>query len=68
MVIEVVKKSPDQVVFAVHSSESVVQRFFAWIGHGRLLWKEPEATLTSAQAFLYAAFIMLLVRSLRQRS
>jgi hypothetical protein len=34
----------------------------------RRLWKNPEATLTSARAFLYAASIMLLVRRLGRLS
>ena len=30
----------------------------------RHLWKDPEATLASAQAFLYAFSVMILVRQL----
>ncbi|MCJ2108469.1 IS5/IS1182 family transposase, partial [Methylobacterium sp. E-041] len=41
----------------------VVERFFGWISRNRRLWKDPEATLASAQAFLYAA-VMILVRRL----
>ncbi|MGF9764789.1 transposase, partial [Microvirga sp. 0TCS3.31] len=62
--IEIVKKPPDQVGFAVHPRRWVVERFFAWISRNRRLWKDPEATLTSARAFLYAASVMLLVRRL----
>jgi putative transposase len=50
--------------FAVHPRRWVVERFFAWISRNRRLWKDPEATLTSARAFLYAASVMLLVRRL----
>ncbi len=39
-------------------------RFFAWISRNRRLWKDPEATLASARAFLYAAAVMILVRRL----
>src|SRR3990170_3766321 len=46
----------------------VVERFFAWISRNRRLWKDPEATLTSARAFLYAASVMLLVRRLGRNS
>jgi putative transposase len=42
----------------------VVERFFGWISRNRRLWRDPEATLASAQAFLYAAAIMILVRRL----
>jgi transposase len=60
--IEIVRKPPDQVGFAVHPRRWVVERFFAWISRNRRLWKDPEATLASARAFLYAASVMLLVR------
>ena len=64
IIIEIVRKPPDQVGFAVHPRRWVVERFFAWISRNRRLWKDPEATLTSARAFLYAASVMLLVRCL----
>jgi putative transposase len=39
-----------------------------WISRNRRLWKDPEATLASAQAFLYAAAVMILVRRLGRAS
>jgi putative transposase len=66
--IEIVRKPPDQVGFAVHPRRWVVERFFAWISRNRRLWKDPEATLTSARALLYAASIMLLTRRLARAS
>ncbi|WP_336490652.1 IS5 family transposase [Methylobacterium nigriterrae] len=66
--IEIVKKPPDQVGFAVHPRRWVVERFFAWISRNRRLWRDPEATLASAKAFLYAASVMLLVRRLARLS
>ena len=60
--VEIVKKPPDQVGFAVHPRRWVVERFFAWIGRNRRLAKDFEATIASAAAFLYAASVMLLVR------
>ena len=60
--VEIVRKPPDQVGFAVHPRRWVVERFFAWISRNRRLWKDPEATLASAKAFLYAAAVMILVR------
>jgi transposase len=66
--IEIVRKPPDQVGFAVHPRRWVVERFFAWISRNRRLWKDPEATLTSAKAFLYTASVMLLVRRLARCS
>ena len=62
--IDIVRKSPNQVGFAVHPRRWVVERFFAWISRNRRLWKDPEATLASTRAFLYAASVMLLVRRL----
>src|SRR5829696_1284254 len=59
--IEIVRKPADQVGFAVHPRRWVVERFFAWISRNRRLWKDPEATLASARAFLYAASVMLLI-------
>ncbi len=66
--IEIVRKPPDQVGFAVHPRRWVVERFFAWISRNRRLWKDPEATLASARAFLYAASVMLLTRRLARAS
>ena len=64
--VEIVRKNPDQVGFAVQPRRWVVERFFAWIGRNRRLAKDFEATLESARAFLYAASIMLLTRRLAQ--
>ena len=66
--IEIVRKPPGQVGFAVHPRRWVVERFFAWISRNRRLWKDPEATLASAKAFLYAAAVMILVRRLGRAS
>ena len=66
--IEIVRKPPDQVGFAVHPRRWVVERFFGWISRNRRLWKDPEATLASARAFLYAASVMLLIRRLARAS
>ncbi len=62
--VEIVRKPKDQVGFAVHPRRWVVERFFAWISRNRRLRKDPEATLASARAFLYAASVMILVRRL----
>jgi transposase len=68
IIIEIVRKPSDQVGFAVHPRRWVVERFFGWISRNRRLWKDPEATLASARAFLYAASVMLLVRRLARAS
>jgi transposase len=52
--VEIVRKNPGQVGFAVNPRRWVVERFFAWIGRNRRLAKDFEATIGSARAFLYA--------------
>src|SRR3984957_3272333 len=66
--VEIVRKNPDQVGFAVQPKRWVVERFFAWIGRNRRLAKDFEATIDSARAFLYAASVMLLVRRIARAS
>jgi len=64
IVVEIVRKLPDQVGFQVLPRRWVVERFFAWINRNRRLAKDVEATIASTTAFLYAACVMLLVRRL----
>ncbi|MHB1217919.1 MAG: IS5 family transposase [Alphaproteobacteria bacterium] len=66
--VAIVRKPPDQVGFAVHPRRWVVERFFAWISRNRRLWRNPEATLASANAFLYAASVMILLRRIARAS
>jgi transposase len=66
--VEIVRKNPDQVGFAVNPRRWVVERFFAWLGRNRRLAKDFEATIDSARAFLYAASVMLLVRRIARAS
>jgi putative transposase len=60
----VINKMADQVGFQVLPRRWVVERFFAWINRNRRLAKDFEATIASAQTFLYAASVMLLTRRL----
>ena len=62
--IQIVRKQQGQVGFAVHPRRWVVERFFAWIGRNRRLARDFEATVASAEAFLYAASAMILLRRL----
>jgi putative transposase len=62
--VEIVRKPDGQVGFAVHARRWVVERFFAWINRNRRLAKDVEATIASAEAFLYAASAILLLRRL----
>jgi len=49
IIVEIVRKLPDQVGFAVLPRRWVVERFFAWIGRNRRLAKDFEATIDSAR-------------------
>jgi putative transposase len=62
--VEIVRKLEGQIGFTVHARRWVVERFFAWINRNRRLAKDFEATIASAEAFLYAASGMLLLRRL----
>ncbi len=62
IVIEIVRKIPNQVGFEVHPRRWVVERCFAWLNRNRRLAKDFEATVASATAFLYAASAMMLLR------
>lgn len=62
--VEIVRKPEGQIGFAVHARRWVVERFFAWINRNRRLTKGVEATIASADAFLYAASAILLLRRL----
>jgi transposase len=68
ILVEIVRKNPNQVGFAIQPRRWVVERFFAWIGRNRRLAKDFEATVDSARAFLYAASVMLLVRRIARAS
>ena len=68
VIVEIVRKLPDQVGFAVLPRRWVVERFFARIGRNRSLAKDFEATIDSARAFLRAAAVMLLVRRIARAS
>lgn len=62
--IQVVRKPDNQIGFSVIARRWVVERFFAWINRNRRLAKDFEASIASAEAFLYAASAMLLIRRL----
>ena len=68
ILVEIVRKQPDQIGFIVLPRRWVVERFFAWINRNRRLAKDFEATINSATAFLYAASAMLLIRRLARHS
>ena len=55
IVVEMVRKNPDQIGFAVQPRRWVVERFFAWSGRNPRLAKDFEASIESVRAFLYPA-------------
>lgn len=60
--VEIVRKPKDHAGFTLLPRRWVVERFFAWINRNRRLAKDFEATVKSAEAFLYAAAALLLLR------
>jgi transposase len=64
--VEIVRKNPDQVGFAVNPRRWVIERFFAWIGRNRRLAKDFAANIE--RAFLYAASVVLLLRRIARAS
>ena len=64
IIVEIVRKLPDQIGFQMLPRRWVVERFFAWVNRNRRLAKNFEATITSATALLCAACVMLLTRRL----
>ena len=60
--VEIVRKPKQQVGFAVHARRWAIERFFAWLGRNRRLAKGFETTIASANAFLYAASVTILLR------
>ena len=62
--VEIVKRSDDVKGFKVLPRRWVVERTFSWFGRNRRLAKDFEATLASAQAWIYIARVKLLMRRL----
>ncbi|RKK01220.1 IS5 family transposase [Pseudoroseomonas wenyumeiae] len=61
---EIIRKPKGQIGFAVQPRRWVVERTFAWLNRNRSRARDFERTIASAEAFLYAASVMLLVRRL----
>ena len=66
--LQIVKGVRGQSTFTVQPRRWVVERTFAWLGRNRRPWKDAEATIASATAFLYAASTMLLARRIARCS
>jgi transposase len=62
--LEIVKRSDAAKGFTVLPRRWVVERTFAWLNRNRRLAKDFEATIASAQAWLYIASVQLIARRL----
>lgn len=60
--VQIVRKHDDQIGVKVHKRRWVVERFFAWIGRNRRLLRDVERLIASAEAFVYAASSVILLR------
>ncbi|SEG74997.1 transposase, IS4 family [Bosea lathyri] len=66
--VEIVRRKPDQISFAIPPRRWSVERFFAWIKRDWWLWKDAEVAIASATALLYAAAAMILIRRIARGS
>ncbi len=57
IVLEIVKRDPDQVGFKVLPRRWVVERTFAWLGRYRRLSKDYERLIECSEGMVYAASI-----------
>ena len=62
IVVEVVKRPPEQKGFAVLPRRWVIERLFGWFGHSRRLSKDYEVWPETVLSMLHVALIHLLVR------
>jgi len=62
--IEIVKRMADTVGFEVLPRRWLVERTLAWLNRNRRLAKDFEASIESAQAWVYVASLQLLIRRL----
>jgi transposase len=60
--IEIVKRMADTVGFEVLPRRWVVERTLAWLNRNRRLAKDFEASIASAQTWVYVASVQLLIR------
>ena len=62
--VEIVKRTAEAVGFEVLPRRWVVERTLAWLNRNRRLAKDFEASIPSAQAWVYIASVQLLIRRL----
>jgi len=64
LVLEVVKRPPEQKGFAVLPRRWVVERTFAWLSNHRRLSKEYQRLMPTSEAFIQIAMMRLMLRRL----
>ncbi len=62
--LEIIKRSDAARGFELLPRRWVIERTFAWLGRNRRLAKDFEATIASAETWLYIASVQLIVRRL----
>jgi putative transposase len=67
-VLEIVRKTAEQVGFAVQPHRWIVERTFAWLGNYHRLARDYERLPESSEALIYLAMIHLMVRRLAPAS
>jgi putative transposase len=67
-VLEIVRKTAEQVGFVVQPHRWIVERTFAWLGNYHRLAKDYELLPESSEALVYLAMIHLMVRRLAPAS
>jgi putative transposase len=60
--LDIVKRNDDVQGFVALPRRWVVERTFGWLGRSRRLSKDYERTMTSSEAFAYAAMVRLMLR------
>jgi putative transposase len=68
IVLEIVKKAPDQQGFVVLPRRWVVERTFAWLGCNRRMAKDYEQVTECSETWIYLASIRLLLTRLAPAS
>ena len=66
--VEIVRKNPDQVGFAVQPRRWVVERTFGWLVSYRRLGKDYEVLTETSEAMIRVAMIHLMLRRLKPLS
>lgn len=64
IIVDIVKRSPEQQAFVVQPQRWKIERTFGWLDWSRILSKEYERTTESSESNIYLASIRLMLRRL----